>query len=202
MNPSRRRLRVLAWVMVIGSSSIAVLYLVLAVVFTVGDNDKYGKVAVPGEGRVTLEEGSVVIHYEARANLGENSTIGVPADLSVRVRPIGGGELLAFEDGSHISSYQLGSLDGTSVWKAEVPASGDYAVAVSGGAGDPYPDKAVTFGPNADFGAILLRCAAIIGIGLLAAGALMLLSRSGRRPPTPATAGTPPLSEGGLEARL
>jgi hypothetical protein len=157
---------------------VALVYVVLALLLTVGDNDKYGKVAVPGEGRVTLPAESVVIHYEAQANLSENDSIDVPDDLRVRLNPP-----LELEDGSHISSYQLGSTAGTSVWRTEVPESGDYGVVTSVGPGAPYPNKAVTFGPDAEMGKVLLRGAAIIVIGLLIGGALALWSRRYRRPP-------------------
>ena len=183
----RGRLNRLAWACAIGGSVVATIYVVLALVFTVGDNDKYGKVTVPGEGIVELEEGSVVIHYEARANLGENDSIDAPGDLVVRVTRIGGGEPLELEDGSHISSYKVGSIDGTSVWRAEVPAAGRYGVVTSVGPGAPYHDKAVTFGPDAEMGKVLLRGAGMIVGGLLLGGLLWLLSRRYRRPPATLT---------------
>ena len=179
----RARLKRLAWVFAIGGSVLATVYVVLALVLTVGDNDKYGKVTVPGEGLVTLEEGPVVIHYEARANLPDDSSIDAPDDLQVRVTRLGDGAALEFEDGSHISSYAVGSINGTSVWRAEVPADGRYGVVTSVGPGAPYPDKAVTFGPDAEMGKVLLRGAGMIVGGLLIAGLLLLFSRRYRRPP-------------------
>jgi len=179
----RARLNRFAWLCAIAGAVAATTYLVLALVLTVGDNDKWGKVTVPGEGHVTLQEGPVVIHYQARANLGEDDSLDAPADLVVRVTRIGGGEPLELEDGSHISSYSLGSTDGTSVWRTEVPADGEYGVVTSVGAGAPYPDKAVTFGPDAELGEVLLRGAGIMAVGLLLGGLLWLLGRRYRRPP-------------------
>ena len=179
----RARLKRLAWVFAIGGGAVATVYVVLALVLTVGDNDKYGKVSVPGEGIVTLEEGSVVIHYEARANLPDDSSIDAPGDLRVKVTRIGDGAALELEDGSRISSYAVGSINGTSVWRADVPTGGRYGVVTSVGPGAPYPEKAVTFGPDAEMGKVLLRGGAIILGGLVVAGLLLLFSRRYRRPP-------------------
>ena len=179
----RARLNRAGLLCAIGGGVAATTYIVLTLVLGVGDNDRWGKVTVPGEGHVTLEEGPVVIHYQARANLGEGDSLEAPADLVVRVTRIEGGEPLELEDGSDISSYSLGSIDGTSVWRTEVGADGQYGVVTSVGAGAPYPEKAVTFGPDAELGEVLLRGAGLIVIGLALGGLLWLLGRRYRTPP-------------------
>ena len=179
----RARLNRLAWACAIGGGAVATIYVVMALVLGVGDNDKFGRVTVPGEGIVTLEQGPVVIHYEARADLPADESIDAPDDLTVRVTRIGGGEPLELEDGSRISSHSVGSTSGTSVWRAEVPADGRYGVVTSAGPGAPHPDKAVTFGPDAVLAKILLRGAAAIVVGLLLGGLLWVLGRRHRRPP-------------------
>ena len=177
----RARLRLWAWVFAIGGATVATIYIVLALVLTLGDADRYGKVPLPGEGQVELEEGTAVVNYQARANLPSETSIDEPDNLRVRVKPVGGGEPLALEDGSHISSYNLNDLAGTSVWKVEVPVSGRYGVVASGSGG--YPQEQIAFGAYVDIGAVLLRGFLIIVGGLLVAGALALQSRRLRRPP-------------------
>ena len=49
----------------IGGFAAAVLIFVLGLVLGF-DNDKYGKVPLPGEGRVTLPRGDVTVYYEER----------------------------------------------------------------------------------------------------------------------------------------
>ena len=138
-----------------------------------------------------------------RSNLPENSSIDAPDDLVVRVQETGKGEELKLEDGSHISSYKHGSLDGTSVWRAEVPRSGTYAVVASVGPGAPYADKAITFGPDADMGAILLRGAILIVVGLAIAGILWQVANRIRTPPPPAASSSEPTPPaGGFEAKF
>ena len=59
---------------------------------------RYGEVAVPGEGSVTLPGGKVIVSYREsiKAGIRENEEIAfsAPASLVVEIRPEGGGELL------------------------------------------------------------------------------------------------------------
>ena len=138
---------------------------------------------VPGEGHVTLEEGPVVIHYQARANLGEDDSLDAPSDLVVRVTPIGGGEPLELEDGSRHLLVQPREHRRDECLAHRGAGRRALRVVTSGGAGAPYPDKAVTFGPDAELGEVLLRAAGMIAIGLVLGGLLWLLGRRYRRPP-------------------
>ncbi len=84
------------------------------------DNDKYGKVPLPGEGRVMLPKGDVTVFYEER--------VGYPDGLrsytvrSARTRqpvpstPAGG------------TSYEINNVNGVSVDKLMVPEEGEYLV--------------------------------------------------------------------------
>jgi hypothetical protein len=59
---------------------------------------RYGEVAVPGEGSVTLPGGKVIVSYREsiKAGIKENEEIAfsAPASLVVEIRPAGGGETL------------------------------------------------------------------------------------------------------------
>lgn len=59
---------------------------------------RYGEIAVPGEGSVTLPGGKVIVSYREaiKAGIRENEEIAfsAPASLVVEIRPAGGGELL------------------------------------------------------------------------------------------------------------
>ena len=142
------------------------IYIVLALVLTVGDNDKYGKVTRAGRG-ARHAGGGTGGHPLRGAGQPPRRLVDRRAGRSqVRVTRLGDGAALEFEDGSHISSYAVGSINGTSVWRAEVPADGRTASVTSVGPGAPYPDKAMTFGPDAEMGKVLLRGAGIIVGGL------------------------------------
>ena len=177
----RARLRAWAWVFAIAGAVAGTAYIVLTLVLTTGDYDRYGKVPLPGEGRLALEEGTAVVNYQAQANLPSDHSIDEPANLRVRVRPVGGGEPLRLEDGRRIASYNHNALSGTSVWRVEIPETRRYGVTARGDGG--YPSEEIAFGAYSDMGTVLLRGFLMIVGGLLVAGALMLQSRRLRKPP-------------------
>jgi hypothetical protein len=89
---NRRALRRLAPFVAAGAFALAIAALVISRLSTLGDNDKYGKVRVPGEGVVELPAGEVVLFYEARLGLPTDSSIDPPSDLEIRVRSRDSGE--------------------------------------------------------------------------------------------------------------
>jgi hypothetical protein len=160
----------------VGAASVAVAgvlgavgWFVVGLATTLGDNDRYGKVAVPGEGRVELKEGDVLVYYEERAGLDDESRLTPPGDLSVSVRSLSTRVRLRPRGVGGRSAYQYGDLDGVSVLRFRVPQDGPYGVVARGGEGRDFPDRAVTFGPDADLGSLGIGSAAIFLGGLLAA---------------------------------
>ena len=154
----------------------AVLIFVLGLVSGV-DNDKYGKVPLPGEGRVVLPEGEVTVFYEERgsypAGLRGYSVRSADTRQPVPARPSGS------------ASYEINNVNGTSVDKLTVPREGEYLVRGRTSAGA-FNRPALTFGPGIRFGTIAVRSilAVVVGLGLCVLFAL--LARALRRRPTPA----------------
>ena len=146
------------------------------------DNDKYGKVPLPGEGRVTLPKGDVTVFYEER--------VGYPDGLqsytvrSARTRqpvpstPAGG------------TSYEINSVNGISVDKLMVPEEGEYLV-TGRAQRNTFGQPALTFGPGVKFGAIAVRAGLAVGIGLVLCVLFALLARAFRRKPTPVSVPPP-----------
>jgi hypothetical protein len=172
------------WVFAIGGIVAGFVVFILGVVLSLGNNDKYGKVPVPGEGRVQLDEGKVLVYYEERAGLSSNSSLNAPP-LELRVRSLDTGKRLEPERIGSRSTYQYNNLDGTSVARLHVPADGSYAVVVRSAERRPYPDPAITFGPDLDFGTVVLHALTVAAIGLGLALLLAIVGYAGRRPPTP-----------------
>jgi hypothetical protein len=181
----------------------AVAYLVIGAVSSLLDNDKYGKVPVPGEAALQLEEGTVAVYYQEQANLPENDSLDAPRGLVVRVALRG--EPIPLKDKRFGSSYEIGSTAGTQVATLEAPESGTYGVVTSGGRGV-RPE--VTFGKDVPLGTLLLRSGLIILGGLAAGGLLWALASRQRRarpvstaaplapPPQPAPAPPAPAAAG------
>jgi hypothetical protein len=183
----------------VGAASVAVAgalgalgWFVVGLVTTLGDNDRYGKVAVPGEGRVELKEGDVLVYYEERAGLHDESTLTPPADLSVAVRSLSTRVRLRPSGVGGRSAYQYGDLDGVSVLRFRVPQDGPYGVVARGGEGRNFPDRAVTFGPDLDLGSLGTGSAAIFLGGLLAALVVAGVGSLIPRPPSPPLATAAP----------
>lgn len=54
------------------------------------DRDVYGRLEIPGEGQIMLPPGTLKVWYCEWGQLPENEHLVPPADLDVRVGPLGG----------------------------------------------------------------------------------------------------------------
>ncbi len=152
----------------------AVLIFVLGLVLGF-DNDKYGKVPLPGEGRVTLPQGDVTVYYEERNSFPSGLLSYTVRSADTR-RPVP-----SRPSGS--ASYEINNLEGTSVDKLTVPREGEYLVRGRTRA-SAFNQPALTFGPGMKFGTIAVRALAAIVIGLVLCVLFALLARAFRRRPT------------------
>jgi hypothetical protein len=166
---------------VIAGFSVAVLVFVLGLVSGF-DNDKYGKVPLPGEGRVTLPEGEVTVFYEERnsfpSGLLSYTVLSADTRRPVPSRPSGS------------ASYEINNVEGTSVDKLSVPRAGEYVVRGRTRAGA-FNQPALTFGPGIKFGTIAARSLVAAGIGLVLCVLFALLAWAFRRRPTAASVPPP-----------
>jgi len=146
------------------------------------DNDKYGKVSLPGEGRVVLPQGEVTVFYEERVSYPDGlrsfSVRSAETRQALPSRPAGG------------TSYEINSVNGVSVGKLTVPEEGEYLVTgrTEGGS---FGQPALTFGPGIRFGTIVVRAVIAFVAGLLLCILFAVLARVLRRKPTPATVPPP-----------
>lgn len=164
MKPNALRLKVPTAIFTI-AAVIAVALFVVSCGTTLFDNDRFGKVGVPGEATLDLESPGTVISYEDRVSLPSDTSIDAPEDLRISVRSAGTGEPVKLEKESNLHSYNYNDLHGTSVARAFIPEDGEYRVAVRrerGGGGS----EAITFGPDLSVGKLLKRSGLIVGAGL------------------------------------
>ena len=162
-------------------------FVVAGLIFVLGlvsgfDNDKYGKVPLPGEGRVTLPEGDVTVFYEERGSypdgLGSYTVRSARTRRAVPSRPSGS------------SSYEINNVNGMSVGKLTVPEEAEYIVTGRARASS-FSQPALTFGPGVRFGAIVVRSLIAIVVGLILCLLFALLAWALRRSPPPATVPPP-----------
>ncbi len=134
---------------------------------TLFDNDRYGKIGVPGDGTLELKSPGTIISYEKRVSLPSDSSIDAPDDLRISVRSVETGEPVRLEKKGNLHSYNYNDLHGTSVARASVPEDGEYEVAVrrEGGFGG-RSSEAITFGPDLSVGKLLKRSGLVFGGGL------------------------------------
>lgn len=173
MRPALITLSVLS---VIGGVALAVALFVFGLIQGF-DNDKYGKVPLPGEGRVTMPEGEVTVFYEERVSYPDGlrsfTVRSARTRQPVPSRPAGG------------STYQINSVNGVSVGKLTVPEEGEYLV-TGRAERNTFGQPALTFGPGVRFGAIAVRAGLAVLIGLVLCVLFALLAYAVRRKPTPA----------------
>jgi hypothetical protein len=178
----RRLFITLSVLSAVGGVALAVLFFVLGLVSGF-DNDKYGKVPLPGAGRVALPEGEVTVFYEERGSypdgLASYSVRSADTRQPVPSRPSGS------------SSYEINNVNGTSVDKLTVPREGEYLVRGRTQATTAFNQPALTFGPGIRFGSIVARSLGSLVIGLLLCVLFALLARAFRRRPTAATVPPP-----------
>lgn len=101
----------------IGGFAVAVILFVLGLAFTVGDNDKYGKVGLPGEAMVRLPEGDVLVYYEERAAYAATP----PEGLRLVVRSAADREQVPARPVGNRSSYEINDVTGFSIARLQVP---------------------------------------------------------------------------------
>lgn len=139
------------------------------------DNDKYGKVPLPGEGVVTLPKGEVTVYYEERFSAPDGLTLyrvrSVATHRQVPSQPKGG------------NTYEINSVNGTSIATLDVPRAGRYSV-TGRAQGTSLTQPALTFGPPFKIGDVFLRAGLAIGAGLALCAVFALLALLARRRPT------------------
>jgi hypothetical protein len=171
----RRAAITLSVLSIVGGFAVALALFVLGLVAGF-DNDKYGKVPLPGEGRVTLPQGDVTVYYEERVSYPDGLRSYTVRSARTR-RPVpsvpAGG-----------STYQINSVNGVSVDKLMVPEAGEYLV-TGRTQGNSFGRPALTFGPGLQFGTVVTRALLAAGIGVVLCMLFALLARLLRRKPTP-----------------
>ena len=140
------------------------------------DNDKYGKVPLPGEGRVTLPKGEVTVFYEERGELPRR-----PGVVHGALRPTPGGRCPAGPPAAPPTRSTTSTARAST--SSTCPSEGEYLVRRPRQAGA-FDQPALTFGPGIKFGTIAVRSLAAIGIGLVLCVLFALLARAFRRKPT------------------
>jgi hypothetical protein len=187
-------LKKLAVALPIAGFAAAIAYLVIGAVSALFDNDKYGKLDVPAEARIELEQGHVAVYYQERTSLSENESLDVPGDLAIRVTLRG--EPIELSDERFGSSYEVNDLAGTQVAELDAPEDGAYGVVTSGAGGRRRPE--VTFGEEVPLGTLLGRSGLILLAGLLGGALAYWVGEAQRRrqplAPAPASPASPPPS--------
>jgi len=121
---------------------------VLALTIFATDSDRYGRVAVPGQGVLELEEGRVDVFYSEDTTLGADNTLHEP-DLEIAIAPARGGTPLDLEDSSSVINVDgIGAGAATSIGWLEVEAASRYRVTVSGEDALDRDTPEVTLGSN------------------------------------------------------
>lgn len=172
--PSRRGFAVGAAIIALGLAA-AVAWFVVGLVGLADAVEDLERVAIPGSGTVTLEEGRAAAYYET--DLGEDAPV---PPLEIRVDAPRGGPPV--EVGAHSGevSYSFSGHSGQSVAGLEVPRDGRYRVTVDAPAGA-APDAEIAVGEGVGgrlVGAILGAIAIVLVGGV--AGTIVLVRTASR----------------------
>ena len=121
---------------------------VLVLTIFATDSDKYGRMAVPGQAVLELDEGRVDVFYSEDTTLGADSTLHEP-DMDITIASANGGDALPLEGSSSVINVDgLGAGAATSVEWTEVETPGRYRVEVTGEDALDRDTPEVTLGVN------------------------------------------------------
>jgi hypothetical protein len=133
-----------------------------------GDYDKYGRIAVPGSGTVTLPQGEVEIHYATRlATSGSGGALTVPSLQFSMEAPDGARDPVVTENSG--GTVVVNTAAHVRVWKLHVTDAGDYSVTTDGDVGG-YIDPQLTFGRKSwmpAWPAAVFALVFVVGLGLV-----------------------------------
>jgi len=144
-------------------------------------SDRYGTVPVPGEETLNLPEGDVTVYFQEAVHLGENQTLDPPRDLRLEIRGAGGGPPVELDRGGASSEIGGGFGERVSIGDVDVPAGGDYTVAVARTA-ENRADPAIVLGDDlfeGFFAALRPAVLVLVGGGIVAA--IVAAATYGRR---------------------
>jgi hypothetical protein len=147
-----------------------------------GSSDRYGNVPIPGRATLDLPEGDITVYYQEDVELGENETLDPPTDIRLGVRHEDGGPSLELDRGGISNEVSGGFGTRVSVGDLDVPAAGDYEVAV-GPTSEARNDPAIVFGDDlfeGFFDAVPLGLL-VLAAGLVVAAILFVLTYARRR---------------------
>ncbi len=125
-----------------------------------GDHEKYGRVAIPGEGIVDLPVGEVVVFYEDGSSPADG--FFTAPDIAWQIRPADGGKPLELDGDDNRESNIRDDKSWTDIEGLDIKEAGDYEVQVQQVAGGPNPT--LTFGTSGVTLAAILSI--IIGAGI------------------------------------
>ena len=182
------------WKRVLGASIALMVLCIVGFVGTLvwhsfgGDYDKYGRIAVPGSGTVTLPEGEVEIHFATRlATNGSGGALTVPSLQFSMEAPEGARDPVVTEDSG--GTVVVNTAAHVRVWKLKVTDAGDYSVTTDGQVGG-YIEPQLTFGRKSwmpAWPAAVFALVFVVALGLLLVAAAAAASQAGG-PSVPAKA--------------
>jgi hypothetical protein len=174
------------WKRVLGASIALMVLCIVGFVGTLvwhsfgGDYDKYGRMAVPGSGTVTLPEGEVEIHFATRlATNGSGGALTVPSLQFSMEAPEGARDPVVTEDSG--GTVVVNTAAHVRVWKLQVTDAGDYSVTTDGQVGG-YIDPQLTFGRRSwmpAWPAAVFALVFVVALGLLLVAAAAAASPGG-----------------------
>ena len=145
----------LLWLAVAG----VLIYALLAAYY--GEVDRFGRVAVPGQGTVDLPAGASDISYAEQA-VGGASEVEVPADLEVQVTSAATGQGLEIDPRGGGESEKDGEVL-RAVGSVDPPAAGLYDVQVLSSEAASRPNPQLAFGES-PFGAFGDRLSRVVDL--------------------------------------
>jgi hypothetical protein len=186
------------WRRVLGASIALMVLCIVGFVGTLvwhsfgGDYDKYGRIAVPGSGTVTLPRGEVEIHYAVRlATNGSGGALTVPSLRFSMEAPAGARDPVVTQDGG--GTVVVNTAAHVRVWKLQVADAGDYSVTTDGDVGG-FIQPQLTFGRKSwmpAWPAAVFALVFVVALGLVVVAAAARSGGSSSPRPKAASATVP-----------
>ncbi len=133
------------WLVLVVGIAAAIGVAIITGIQGCGNTDKYGRVPVPGETAVDLDEGKYTLYYQEHVNLSSDDSLDAPDGIRITARGLAGAPAPEIDLGGIPSSISVNDEHSVSIGKLKIKETGRYGL-TAGRSPRPADRPAITVG--------------------------------------------------------